>query len=225
MRLPLTSYAIPEIVLFVAIFGVGAAAGFAVHPLLAVVPLVLLVFTVSFFRDPERVIPGDAATIVSPADGVVADILTVNDTPFVGGPSRRIGIFLSVFDVHVNRMPLAGTVAHRSERPGGFLDARDPRCPDDNAAADVGLDVPLPGREPARILVRQITGLVARRIVCPVRTGEAFERGQRYGMIKFGSRTEIYVREDDLERLDVAVGQRVKGGLSVIGRVRVGAAS
>lgn len=225
MRVALTRYAVPEIVLFVAIFGVGAAVGFAVHPALAVVPLVLLAFTVSFFRDPHRPIPGDAATLVSPADGVVADIVAVKDAPFVGGPARRIGIFLSVFDVHVNRMPLDGVVRHRSERPGGFLDARDPRCPDDNAAADVGLEAEFPGRAPVRILVRQITGLIARRIVCPVSVGERFARGERYGMIKFGSRTEVYVRESDLERLDVSVGMRVKGGASVLGRVRGGAAS
>lgn len=220
MRIPLTSYAIPEIILFVSVFAVGAAAGWSVHPLLATVPVLLLVFTVSFFRDPERPIPGDPATIVSPADGVVADIIQVEDAPFVGGPARRIGIFLSVFDVHVNRMPLAGKVLHRAHKPGEFLDARDPRCADDNEAADVGLEAPRSGGDPVRILVRQITGLIARRIVCPVKVGETFERGERYGMIKFGSRTEIYVLERDLEELNVKIGSKVKGGASVIGRVR-----
>jgi phosphatidylserine decarboxylase len=220
MRIPLTSYAVPEILLFAVIFGGGAFAAWHVHPLLAVVPLLLLVFTVSFFRDPSRRIPGDVCTIVSPADGKVTDIVEVEDAPFVGGPSWRVGIFLSVFDVHVNRMPLAGTVLHRVHHQGLFLDARDEHCATKNEAVELGVEVPRAGEAAARILVRQVTGLIARRIVCPVRVGQTFERGARYGMIKFGSRTELYLADRDLEELAVKVGDKVKGGSSVIGRLR-----
>jgi phosphatidylserine decarboxylase len=220
MRLPLTRYAIPEIAIFALVFGGGSVAGWFVHPALAIVPAALLVFSLSFFRDPSRPIPGDAATIVSPADGRVADIVEVEDAPFVGGRSWRVGIFLSVFDVHVNRVPLAGTVVHHVRRSGGFLDARDPQCIEANQAVEIGLEAPRAGEEPVRLLVRQITGLIARRIVCPVAVGDSFGRGERYGMIKFGSRTEIYVRDGDLQEMRVKVGDRVKGGSSVIGRIR-----
>jgi phosphatidylserine decarboxylase len=220
MRIPLTRYAILEIVVFAAVFGAGAVAAWLVHPLLAIPAAGLLVFSLSFFRDPERPIPGDAATIVSPADGRVADVVAVEDAPFVGGRAWRIGIFLSVFDVHVNRTPLEGTVLHRSRRSGGFLDARDPACLEENEAVEIGLEVPRPGEPPVRVLVRQITGLIARRIVCPVKIGDSFSRGERYGMIKFGSRTELYVRDEDVDEIRVKVGDRVKGGSSVIGRLR-----
>lgn len=220
MRIPLTRYAIVEILVFAAVFGGGAVAAWLVHPALAVVPAALLLFSLSFFRDPSRPIPGDAATIVSPADGRVADVEAIDDAPFVGGRAWRVGIFLSVFDVHVNRVPLAGTVLHRARRSGGFLDARDPRCLDANEAVEIGLESPRQAEEPVRLLVRQITGLIARRIVCPAKIGDTFARGERYGMIKFGSRTEIYVRDADLEELLVKVGDRVKGGSSVIGRIR-----
>jgi phosphatidylserine decarboxylase len=220
IRIPLTRYAIVEVVLFTAIFGGGAVAGWLVHPALAIVPLLLLVFTISFFRDPERKIPGDDATIVSPADGRVADIVEVADAPFVGGPAWRVGIFLSVFDVHVNRVPLAGSVRHRTHTAGLCLDARDERCATDNEFAEIGIEAPRAGGDPARLLVRQITGLIARRIVCPVKVGDAFARGERYGMIKFGSRTEVFVADRDLEALAVKVGDRVKGGASVIGRLK-----
>jgi phosphatidylserine decarboxylase len=220
MRIPLTHYAIPEIALFAAVFGGGAVAAWLVHPALAVVPALLLVFTLSFFRDPARAIPGDAATVVSPADGKVTDIVSVADAPFVGGPAWRVGIFLSVFDVHVNRMPLAGRVLHRAYHPGRFLDARHERCAAENEAVEVGLEVPRAGAEPIRVMVRQIAGLIARRIVCPVKIGESFQRGERFGMIKFGSRTEIYIPDQELEELLVKVGEKVKGGTSVIGRIR-----
>lgn len=220
MRVPLTPYAIVEILVFAAVFGGGAVAGWLVHPALAVVPGVLFVFSLSFFRDPARAIPGDSATIVSPADGRVADVVAIDDAPFVGGRAWRVGIFLSVFDVHVNRVPLAGKVVHRVRRSGGFLDARDPRCIQENEAVEIGLESPRAGEEPVRVLVRQITGLIARRIVCPAKIGDSFDRGERYGMIKFGSRTEVWVRDADLDELLVKVGDRVKGGSSAIGRVR-----
>ena len=170
MRIPLTRYAIPEILLFTAIFGGGAVAGCWSTPRSRSSPLVLLVFTVSFFRDPDRPIPGDESTIVSPADGRISDIVEVAEAPFVGGRAWRVGIFLSVFDVHVNRAPLAGAVLHKSHRVGLCLDARDERCTTENEAAEIGIESPRAGEPPARLLVRQITGLIARRIVCPVRS-------------------------------------------------------
>lgn len=180
-------------------------------------PLPLLWFVLNFFRDPERRAGGDELDLISPADGLVADIVELED-PALGVPCTRVGIFLNVFDVHVNRVPCAGEVTDVQERPGGYLDARDTRAIDENRAATIVLRRP-DGRQ---LAVRQITGLIARRILCPVTPGDRYERGQRYGMIRFGSRTELIVPTAELERLDVAVGRRVKGGQDLLGRLRPG---
>lgn len=227
MKIPLTRHGYPELLLFTALFGGAAAlAVWAVPPpwslLCALVPLAGIAFVFNFFRDPERPIPGDDATVVSPADGTVTDVLPVAEAPFVDGPTVRIGIFLSVFDVHVNRAPLAGEVGFTEHRDGLYLDARDPSCSTENEAQDLGMwiDDGEGGRFP--ILVRQIAGLIARRIVCPVEVGQKLGRGERYGMIKFGSRTELFIPEDRVAAIDVEVGQKVKGGLDAIARIRAG---
>ncbi len=221
MRIPLTRYAVPEILLFVSLFAGATVAAWVAFPLALPIPLGLLVFTLNFFRDPDRPLTGDDATLISPADGTVADIVRVPRAPFIDGPAHRIGIFLSVFDVHVNRVPLGGTVAHVEHRPGAFLDARDPRCAVENEAVDLGLDVVHEGR-PLRILVRQVAGLIARRIICATPVGTRLSRGERYGMIRFGSRTEVYVPETALDAFTVKVGDKVKGGLTVLGTLRRG---
>lgn len=132
---------------------------------------------------------------------------------WMGGRALRVGIFLSVFDVHVNRSPLAGRVGQVEHTPGKFLDARDPACSRENERTDLGIELS-GGR--GRVVVRQITGLIARRIVCKAQVGQDLARGERYGMIKFGSRTEVYFPAG---RLDVKVrpGDRVQGGRSVLG--------
>jgi phosphatidylserine decarboxylase len=224
MRIPLTRYGALEILLFVALFGGTAAAAILAWPgalglALAAVPLAALIFVLAFFRDPHRPIPGDESCVVSPADGRVTDIVEVAGAPFVGGPAVRIGIFLSVFNVHVNRSPLRGRVAHVAHRPGGYLDARDPDCPDENEAQDLGIEVADSSGGSYPVLVRQIAGLIARRIVCRVREGETLDRGARYGMIKFGSRTELYIPRERVAALEVKIGDRVRGGLDVLARV------
>lgn len=224
MRIPLTPLGVPELLLFAVLFLGGASAAFFGLPsptgLILAVPLVLsFVFVLNFFRDPNRVPEGDEATVIAPADGKVTDIISVPDAPFVNRPCRRIGIFLSVFDVHVNRAPLAGRVEHSSHRPGKYLDARDPLCSAENEAHDLGLEVTV-GKRHFPILVRQIAGLIARRIICRVPMEKDLERGERYGMIKFGSRTEVFIPEDALETVLVEVGAHVKGGRHALARVR-----
>lgn len=180
---------------------------------LAVVPLALWLFGFSFFRDPERELPEDPSALVSPADGTVADIGEVKSTPLLDEPCLRVGIFLSVFNVHVNRAPLQGRVAALRYRPGRFLDARHPDATSQNEAQDIRFE----GRFP--VVVRQISGLIARRIVCPLRDGEEVQRGQRIGMIKFGSRTELYVPLRLAPECLVKVGDTVKGTASPLVRV------
>jgi len=177
-------------------------------------PAALLLFVLNFFRDPERHAAGGEDELVSPADGLVADIVTVED-PQLGRPATRVGIFLNVFDVHVNRVPCSGEVESVAERPGACLDARHPRATEDNRAVTVVLRRP-DGR---RLAVRQITGLIARRIICPAVAGQRYLRGERYGMIRFGSRTELVVPTSDVAELLCKVGDRVRGGETLLVRL------
>jgi phosphatidylserine decarboxylase len=221
MRLPLTSYAVADIALFLSLWGGAAALCFwAGWWPLALLPLGMLAFTLNFFRDPERPIPGDDATIVSPADGTVADLSPVEKAPFLDGPAERIGIFLSVFNVHVNRAPLAGTVRSRVHKPGYFLDARDPRCGQENEAVELGVEATTPSGAPLRYLVRQVAGAIARRIVCPQEPGATLRRGERFGMIKYGSYTELYVPKGSIDGWKVKIGDKVEGGRHVLATLR-----
>jgi phosphatidylserine decarboxylase len=191
-----------------------------------VVPLVLLVWWVSFFRNPRRTIPGDAGVFVAPADGVVADLLELEHYEFFNGPAVRVGIFLSIFNVHINRSPRAGRVLEMHYKPGEFLDARHPESSIRNEFLWIGFEdaegpagATTGGKDrPLRFAVRQISGLLARRIVCALRPGQSLSRGQQFGMIKLGSRTEL-VLPRDVVRVEVAVGDKVQAGSTIIARV------
>lgn len=175
----------------------------------------------AFFRVPERTIPGDGPILVSPADGVVKDIGIVTDhgiEPFEGSPLIRIGIFLSVFDVHVNRAPADMSVTYRKYKPGRFLDARDPRCARENESLVIAGTARM-ADERMPVAVRQISGAIARRIVCDPVPGVHLKRGDIYGMIKFGSRTELYFPADQRIKPAVAIGARVRSGSTVIARL------
>ncbi len=173
-----------------------------------------------FFRDPDRRVPTGPGLLVAPADGRVADIETLPGPPFLGGEAVRVGIFLSPLDVHVNRSPAAGTVRLREHRAGKCLPAYDRRAAEENESCALGLECPAPaGRPPIRLLVRQVAGVAARRIVCPVGPGAALAAGERFGMIKFGSRTELWVPASAGFTCRVKVGDRVRGGETVIGEV------
>jgi phosphatidylserine decarboxylase len=170
-----------------------------------------------FFRDPERLITDAPGYLVSPADGVVTHLDEVDEPEFIAGRARRLSIFLSVLDVHINRMPAAGGVVFRKSRPGTYFDARREESLAKNRNQDVGL-LPDDSLLPGKLLVRQSTGAIARNIVCPVAVGGKFARGERYGMIKFGSRTTLFHSKDrEIEWL-VKIGDRVKAGETVVAR-------
>jgi len=180
------------------------------HWLWGVAPIVLAVFFLWFFRDPQRTIPVGNGLIVSPGDGLVTEIASFV-TP--EGARQRISIFLSVFDVHVNRAPIGGTVSHVHYEKGRFLNAMNPVSAERNeqnvvtlrgAGPDAGFEVTF----------KQIAGLLARRIVFRHKEGQTVERGQRVGLIKFGSRVDVLL--PDNAALRVKVGERVKGGASVL---------
>ena len=231
MRIPFTKYGIRELVMYAGLaFGLAAFCGIAlsfwVSPFLGLplagVFFLLGLFVMSFFRDPERKLSGDSLDIISPADGTVTHV--VNNDPgtgeYIEGQAHWIGIFLSVFNVHVNRSPLDGEVEYLRYKEGKFLDARHPDCGRLNEQQVIGMKASAAGG--ARLLVKQISGLIARHIVCPLEPGNRLMRGERFGMIKFGSRTELWIdaKTCDVEWL-VKPGQKVKGGLTLIGRVKV----
>jgi phosphatidylserine decarboxylase len=193
--------------------------GGGVSPALLPAPLViaLAAFLVLFFRNPRRRVPSAPGLIVSPADGKVTDIERVETEEFLGGPAIRIGIFLSLFDVHVNRAPASGRVERVVYRRGAFHDARTEAARRENESNSIGLIRDDEGGPPgARLLVRQVSGAIARRIICPLREGSMVARGGLIGMIKYGSRTEIYIPDGSGVEVRVRVGDKVKGGASVI---------
>lgn len=164
--------------------------------------------SLGFFRDPERAVPAVTRGALSPADGRVTSVEDAVD-PFVG-PSRRVSIFLSPLDVHVNRSPIAGLVTDTVYTPGRFVAAYDPAAGEVNERCAVRIQ-----GDNARVTVVQIAGVVARRIVCRVGSGDKLEAGERFGMIRFGSRTDCYMPKGTDVR--VKVGDRVTGGVTVIG--------
>jgi len=179
------------------------------------------VFLVAFFRNPRRVPPRGPGLLVSPADGTVTDIERVEETEFLREPAVRIGIFLSLFNVHVNRSPASGSVAWLRRRRGAFHDARTEAARAENESQDIGIVRDDEGGPAGvRLLVRQVAGAIARRIVCPLEEGMALDRGGLVGMIKFGSRTELYIPESSGAEVLVEVGSRVKGGTTVIAEFR-----
>lgn len=177
----------------------------------AFVLLALTVFIVFFFRDPERVIPEDENAVVSPADGRIIKVEREFDDRFTDGHVYRISIFMNVFDVHVNRAPCNATVDHVRHTPGRFYSANTARAASENEQCAMLMHT----ASGQRMAAVQIAGLIARRIVCWPTKGDQLTLGQRYGLIRFGSRVDLYLPQDT--RLDITVGQRVRAGETILG--------
>jgi len=175
--------------------------------------LLLIVYTFAFFRDPERASPVEPNAVVAAADGKVADIVEIEEPEVLHARQKRIGIFLSVFDVHTNRAPVDGKIVYRQTHAGLCLDARHADCTTKNRAMTWAFQ-----NERGTFVVRQLTGMIARRIVGWSKVGDELKKGERFGMIRFGSRTEVYLPLD--AEVLVKVGDRVTGGSSVIARLR-----
>lgn len=181
------------------------------------IPLAVVLFLiVYFFRDPPRRVPTEPGLMVSPADGKVVEITPLADDPFVGGPSVRIGLFLSIFNVHLNRAPCDARVLCLRYSPGKFLSALRPESAWENESMWIGLEET--GLARRRLIVRQIAGQFARRIVCGLRPGELVTRGHKFGMIKLGSRTELILPASDGLQIVACIGQKVVAGSSVLAR-------
>jgi phosphatidylserine decarboxylase len=216
MRIPLAregypfilSTAIPAIVLLDAAAMVGGPTLW----IFAVSISILAIGVISFFRDPERVGPRGDDLILAPADGKIIEIKNVEEPSFLHGKAVRLSIFLSLFDVHINRYPVSGSVGHRSYDAGGFEPAWRSSASHSNERASTGIEF-----GGGSLLVNQIAGLAAKRIVSYGEVGDQVEQGERMGLIRFGSRVDIYMPTD--VALNVQVGQRATGGLTVLARL------
>lgn len=186
----------------------GAAAYFQQWTLVAAVLVLLALFVFSFFRDPERVIPSEPGAIVSPGDGRV---VVVTDEEDAGRPGKRISIFLAVWNVHVNRAPEAGVITRMEYRPGKFLAAMRERASVENEQNVFTLST-----DAGEMVFKQIAGLIARRVVSWKKEGERVARGERIGLVRFGSRVDVWVPKE--AEILVRLGENVKGGSSVLAR-------
>ena len=183
--------------------------------LLAFVLLLLALWVAYFFRDPERTGPRGERVVIAPADGKVVLIQEVDEPTFMGGRSKRVSIFMNVFNVHVNRYPVSGTVRHVKYNPGKFLNAAVEKSSLENEQMSVGLET----SNGTRLLVRQIAGLIARRIVTYSKEGEQVEQAQRMGLIRFGSRVDVFLPLD--ATIKVKPGEMTIAGSSEIAELPV----
>lgn len=193
------------------LLGSAALVAWLTSPWWAAVPVVLAAFFLWFFRDPERVIPSEPGTVVSPADGKVTAVVPAN---LQGKPFTRISVFLNVFNVHVNRSPAAGVIREARYQTGKFLNAMNPACADCNEQNTVTLQA-----EGSTVIFKQIAGLLARRVVFTKKVGDTVQRGERIGLMKFSSRMDVFLEPS--ATIHVRVGDHVKGGSSVLASLRV----
>jgi len=217
MRIPITRYGLPQVLVYPALtlalmvtLLVLLPFGILVAALTAVLALVLI-WMLMFFRDPKRKIPLDELVLLSPADGTITDI-SETETPELGGKALRIGMFLSIFNVHVNRMPCSARVEAVNYKKGQFKNAMADDAGRVNEANEVLMTRLAEPRD--RLLVRQISGAIARRIVCEAAPGNEYAQGAKFGMIKFGSRTELYLPLEGKYEVAVKIGDKVNAGLS-----------
>jgi len=184
-----------------------------VHPIWGIIPGALMLFVLYFFRNPARNIPQECDIVVSPADGRVMSITDIYEDEFIKGPARKVNIFLSVFDVHINRFPVGGIIKYQQYTKGKFLPAWRENISSENERHALGIE-----NDCMKVMVIQIAGLIARRIVSWVTVGDTLRQGERYGLIRFGSSTEVIVPSN----VDILVnkGDTVRGGTTILGRLR-----
>ncbi|MHC4322828.1 MAG: phosphatidylserine decarboxylase [Planctomycetota bacterium] len=221
MRIPLTKYGLPQVVVYPA----AVFAAMIVFPLVGAVLLpqwaiiagevvlaAVLIWALMFFRDPERSCPEGNNLLLAPADGRITEIDNIDETSFIGGPAMRIGIFLSIFDTHINRAPCNVRIEKITYQKGKYLNAMNPQSGRLNESNK--LDLMRTDSPKAKLIVRQVSGAIARRIVCAAAEGQELTGGERFGMIKFGSRTELYLPVRENAKCLVRIGDKVKAGLT-----------
>ncbi len=203
-------FIVPTFVVSVILLAVWAYSSTVITLLLAALFLLLSIFLAFFFRDPERKAPGGENLILSSADGKVIAVKPFEKSEFLGGRGTLVSVFMSVFNVHVNRAPVSAKVSYCKYNPGKFLPAFRDKASSENEQSELGLE-----NDRGRIVLRQIAGVIARRIVCRVKAGDRLKIGERFGLIQFGSRVDLFLPEN--VDIRVRLNQKVKGGETVIG--------
>ena len=183
-----------------------------------IIPVVEFGFIMYFFRDPNRIINKNENGLFSPADGVVSHIEECEDPGFLGEEAIRISIFLSIFNVHINRAAYPGEVAYLKYKEGEFLNAMKSDSLHLNEYNDIGVKTNNPKMK--KYMQRQIVGLIARRIVCDVKKGDMLEQGERYGMMKFGSRTDLYIPKSTTVDMKIEIGSKVEAGVTLLAEIK-----
>ena len=223
MRIPITQYGWPQVVIYPVVIltvmvSVALSTG-GVLQLWAIITIevllaAVLIWILSFFRDPQRICPSVSNLLLSPADGQITDIEEVENNDFIGGATLRVGIFLSIFNTHINRAPCNVKVEKITYKKGKYQNALNPESARVNESNELNLvrtDSPHD-----RLIVRQISGAIARRIVCKTTEGSELAGGEKFGMLKFGSRTELYVPLSENAKCMVKIGDKVKAGLTTL---------
>ncbi len=216
MRIPLAKHGLRELFIFGVPCIIGIGLSIVLFPWIVPVPLFALSFLLNFFRDPERETPKGDGIVIAPADGTVSHIVPAYEENYLKCDTMKISIFMSVLNVHVNRVPVRGRVEFVKHTKGKFLDARDDDCFRWNENNVMGLSV-IGCR--TRIAVKQIAGKIAKRIVCACKVGDLLEQGQRFGMIKFGSRVEVFIPNAVKFKVMVKVGEKVTAGKTILGKI------
>lgn len=180
-----------------------------VKAVLIALPILFMLFTINFFRDPERKVPNKENVVVSPADGKVIIIKDINDDKFIKGPAKQISIFMSPLNVHVNRIPIDGKVTYLKYHKGDYIVAFDDKASERNERSEFGIE-----SKHGKVFFTQVAGFIARRIVYEIKEGDLVKMGNRFGMIKFGSRVDVIVSKDWKER--VSMNQSVKAGETIL---------
>ena len=227
MRIPLTRYGMPQVlfyplglaIIMLLIYIVsGPVMGWPMFSWAIPNFLLFLVFAwmLSFFRDPQRTVPQGENILISPADGTVSAVEVIEDCEYMQGKVQRISIFLSVFNVHINRFPCACKVDDIIYKEGKFINALNDDCAKVNEANNVYATRLQDPQD--KFILRQVSGAIARRIVCEARKGDTFQAGQQFGMIKFGSCTEIYIPARDNLKISAKKGDKIRAGLTILGQ-------
>lgn len=180
-----------------------------IKALLIILPILFLIFSVNFFRDPERITPDNKNAVISPADGTVIIIKDIDDKKFIDGPAKQISIFMSPLNVHVNRIPINGKVTFVKYHPGDYIMAFEDKASERNERSEFGIESSF-----GKVFFTQVAGFIARRIVYEIKEGDSVMVGKRFGMIKFGSRVDVIVSNE--WKIKVAMNQKVKAGETIL---------
>jgi len=215
VKVPFTKYGLREMILATLLCGAISALAACYYVPLLFIPILLWVGVMLFFRDPSRQ-PERADAFISPADGKVVEISSIGPEGILGKSARRIGIFMSILDVHVNRSPCGAIVEEIEHHRGGHLDARNPKSSQINESATIRLQVTTDDGRTFPMIVRQIAGIIARRVVTDLRVGQYVRPAERIGMVKFGSRVELIIPEELIGKVAVNLGDKVKAGKTIL---------